>query len=74
MLQFKETFLGTTKLFGERSLIVNNILIKYTNANKINFDVYLNENGLLKYDRENIDFNRYHPDNIIYFIKNEKWI
>ena len=41
LLQFKKTFFGLEGAYGERSINLSNILIKYTNERKNNFDVYL---------------------------------
>ena len=71
MLQFKNVFLGLIGGFGERLVIPNNILIKYTNEKNNNFNVYLNENGIFKFDKK--DFNLYycHPDVLHDYIENE---
>ena len=69
MLQLKKVFLSLQSLFGKRKIVPSNILIKYTNEKKNNFDVYLNEDGILQ---KNIyDFTLYyiHSDIISDFIK-----
>ena len=69
MIQFKKTFIDLISTYGERLINPSNILIKYTNENKNNFDVFLNEDALLNYEGKLFFLNYCHPDIINDFIE-----
>ena len=50
MLQLKDCFINLIGEIGERSINPENILIKYTNAKKNNFNVFLSEKGIYEFD------------------------
>ena len=56
--------------YGKRVIIPDNILIKYSNEKKNNFDVYLDENGIFEFDKRNFTLYYNHPDIIDNYIEN----
>ena len=70
MFQLRDCFEKLLGEFGERSIIPENILIKYANQKKNNFDVFLSENGIYEFDNTFFSYFYYHPsivrDKIIY--------
>ena len=61
MLQLKDCFEKLIGELGERSINPNNILIKYYNEKKDNFDVFLSENGIYEFDNNFFSYFYYHP-------------
>ena len=61
MLQLKDCFENLIGEIGERSINPYNILIKYYNEKKDNFDVFLSENGINEFDNTFFSFFYYHP-------------
>ncbi len=64
MLQLKDCFINLIGEFGKRSINPENILIKYTNAKKDNFDVFLSENWIYEFDNNFFSYLYYHPSKI----------
>ena len=74
-LQLKEVLLHLKGAWGERCIIPSNILIKYTNKKKNNFDVYLSENGIFDFEQKSLSYFYYcHPDifQLIISLKKDK--
>jgi hypothetical protein len=63
------TLKGLEDEIGERFLNPRNILIKYTNEVKTNFDVFLSENGIYEFENDFYSFFFYPPDVISKKIK-----
>ena len=61
MIQLKDCFFNLVGELGERSINPMNISIKYNNAQKNNFDVFLSENGIYEFDNEFSSYFYYHP-------------
>ena len=61
MLQLRDCFEKLIGELGERSINPYNILVKYYNEKKDNFDVFLSENGIYEFDNTFYSFFYYHP-------------
>ena len=61
MLQLKDCFINLIGEIGERSINPENILIKYTNAKKNNFNVFLSEKGIYEFDNNFFSYSYHHP-------------
>ena len=62
LIQLELILVGLEKEIGERYINPKNILIKYTNISKDNFDVFINENGIYEFETDFYSIFFYHPD------------
>ena len=60
IFQLGSTLIGLKDGEGQRAINPKNILIKYTNENKNNFDVFLSENGIYEFENDIFSFYFYH--------------
>lgn len=60
--QLISTLKGLEEEIGQRFIDPGNILIKYTNPDKNNFDVFLSENAIYEFENDFYSFFFYHPD------------
>jgi len=73
MSQLNISFKGLINEYGERCINPSNILIKYTNEKKDNFNSYLSENGIYEFENNFFSLFYYHPEIIqskIHFSRN----
>ena len=61
MLQLKDCLFNLVGEIGERSINPENILIKYSNAKRNNFNVFLSENGIYEFDNNFFSYSYYEP-------------
>ena len=62
LFQLSSTLKGLENEIGERYINPRNILIKYTNILKDNFDVFLSENGIFEFEKNLYSYFFSHPD------------